>query len=1143
MKTWPARLATSVFLSVLLHAVPSAQDDPPAADLTVEAGQQGIDRADAQKRIAELESSSDMDEASRTRLIETYKQIDLWLEKEAAYTARMDAFRAAVEAAPDETTRAHAELAEHKSEPRTIATPDPGSTAEEVDQRLAQVRAEVTRLRSLFADIDRNLADERVRRTSAEEEQSAARSDLENTQRDLDAAAPEPDAPEATLADRWHLIARERARSAEVAMLEQEMLSQPTRTALLESQRELLALRIADAEARAGELEEWVRRLRQTEADRANREAARLRRDAIGKHELIVKVAEEIAGTSNATQKLLVDIDGLRSALARIETLKATTEENLRETKNALDLGIEQSLGTALLEQRRKLPTARSIEQPSADRSSRAMEERYRLFIDEREIKALSDPDRVIDQMLSPLPSSSLGDDDRAALRIELEALLATKAEHLQLLQKARADYLSAIGDLEAREAALLSRARELADILDERLLWIRNARPFGTKALGRLQDDVTWLASSALWGPVVEVAMRDARDSATGYALATILILGLWASRRRMRARVDSVAERVGRVRTDSIVLTVEALGLLILHTVPLPTAIALLGWRLMHEAEPLEETAKAVGAGLVTVACIAFVFQLLRQLCRAQGIARAHFRWDERTDRLIRAQFLWCLPIALVTGFLVALTESQPDHLRRHSLGRLAFIVLMVAAAVAAYRLLHPERGLYPAGRTKRAGSALLRRTRAIWMPLGVALPIALATLAAMGYYYAALQLELRLNETLLIILAGIFVHAFLLRWLSVSQRRLAMKVFQEKRAAAEKARGDGEREADAEGVVEPPPEIDVIEIKEQTQDLLHVTIGIAVLVGFWFAWVGVMPALGVLDEFTLWNHTAIVDGVATQVPTTLANLALALFLIGITITAARNMPGFLEIALLQRLPLEPGARYATRALVLYAIVSTGFVLSFNTIGVGWTSVQWLVAALTVGLGFGLQEIFANFVSGLIILIERPVRVGDTVTVANVSGVVSRIRMRATTITDWKRRELVVPNKSFITNELINWSLSDPIMRLDFLVGIAYGSDTKLAHSVILRICRQHPTVLAQPEPDVFFTGFGDNSLNFEARVFTSESSNTARTRILHDLHMAIDQACRENAITIAFPQRDLHFKSSEAVLKVQVEPPSRD
>lgn len=300
--------------------------------------------------------------------------------------------------------------------------------------------------------------------------------------------------------------------------------------------------------------------------------------------------------------------------------------------------------------------------------------------------------------------------------------------------------------------------------------------------------------------------------------------------------------------------------------------------------------------------------------------------------------------------------------------------------------------------------------------------------------------------------------------------------------------------------------------------------------------------MPAFRILDRVELWDQTVMVDGQETTSAVTLSNLVLSVIIIVVTILAARNMPGFLEIALLQRLPVDRGTRYATRTLILYAIAALGIALSFNAIGIGWTSVQWLVAALTVGLGFGLQEIFGNFVSGLIILLERPIRVGDTVTVGSISGVVSQIRMRATTITDWNRKELVVPNKSFITGELINWSLSDPILRLDFAVGVAYGSDTTLAHKTMLTVCKEHPMVLDQPEPTVFFTGFGDNSLNFDVRVFVTETNNTARTRVIHDLHMAIDKAFREQDICIAFPQRDVHLDTIKP-LEIHIQRPDRD
>ena len=170
---------------------------------------------------------------------------------------------------------------------------------------------------------------------------------------------------------------------------------------------------------------------------------------------------------------------------------------------------------------------------------------------------------------------------------------------------------------------------------------------------------------------------------------------------------------------------------------------------------------------------------------------------------------------------------------------------------------------------------------------------------------------------------------------------------------------------------------------------------------------------------------------------VPITLGSLLVALLLVFMTFVVVRNLPGLLEISLFRRWETGPGERYAVASIAKYAITLLGGVLAFNAIGIGWSNVQWLVAAVGLGLGFGLQEIFANFVSGLILLFERPIRVGDTVTVDNRSGTVSKIRIRATVITTFDRKELVVPNKEFVTKQVINWSLSDPVLRVEIPVG----------------------------------------------------------------------------------------------------------
>jgi potassium efflux system protein len=262
------------------------------------------------------------------------------------------------------------------------------------------------------------------------------------------------------------------------------------------------------------------------------------------------------------------------------------------------------------------------------------------------------------------------------------------------------------------------------------------------------------------------------------------------------------------------------------------------------------------------------------------------------------------------------------------------------------------------------------------------------------------------------------------------------------------------------------------------------------------------------------------------------TVKDLIVGAVVVLMTFVAGRNLPGLLEISVLQRLPLDPGGRYAITSVSRYLITLVGIVLAFWVIGVGWSNVQWLVAAITVGLGFGLQEIFSNFVSGIIILFERPMRVGDIVTVGGVSGKVARIRIRATTITDWDRKELIVPNREFITGQLVNWTLTDTILRTVIRVGVAYGSDTELARRLLLKVAQEDEHVLDDPPPVAVFDQFGDSTLNFDLRVFAPiEQFLTLR----HDLNTAIDREFRNAGIEIAFPQRDLHIRSIEPGLSI--------
>ena len=191
-------------------------------------------------------------------------------------------------------------------------------------------------------------------------------------------------------------------------------------------------------------------------------------------------------------------------------------------------------------------------------------------------------------------------------------------------------------------------------------------------------------------------------------------------------------------------------------------------------------------------------------------------------------------------------------------------------------------------------------------------------------------------------------------------------------------------------------------------------------------------------------------------------------------------------------------------------------------------------MATALTFGLAFGLQEMFANFVAGIIILFEQPVRVGDVVEIDGVTGVVTQIRIRATTITNWDKKDFIVPNKEFITGKLLNWTRSDEVTRLVMTVGIAYGSDTQHARELLEQILRDHPHVLEDPAPLVIFDQFDESTLNFTLRAFIG--SLNKRLTVTHDVHVAIDTAFREAGIEIAFPQRDLHVRTIPVELRLR-------
>ena len=257
------------------------------------------------------------------------------------------------------------------------------------------------------------------------------------------------------------------------------------------------------------------------------------------------------------------------------------------------------------------------------------------------------------------------------------------------------------------------------------------------------------------------------------------------------------------------------------------------------------------------------------------------------------------------------------------------------------------------------------------------------------------------------------------------------------------------------------------------------------------------------------------------------TIGSILLLLILFASVIIIERIVQKQLIRRFLSRTKLQPSLQFGLSRIIGYTLIAVGFYVAFQLVGVDLSSLAIIAASLGVGIGFGLQNIINNLVSGIIILAERPISIGDRIEVAGVAGRVTKIQLRSTTVVTNDNITMIVPNADFISNTVTNWSHGDPKVRIRVPVGVAYGSDLKLLQRLLLEAAAEHPKALRDPSPVVLFTEFGDSSLNFELGVWTQEMTATP-IHFTSEMNFIIDQKLRENDIEIPFPQRDLHVRS---------------
>jgi small-conductance mechanosensitive channel len=226
------------------------------------------------------------------------------------------------------------------------------------------------------------------------------------------------------------------------------------------------------------------------------------------------------------------------------------------------------------------------------------------------------------------------------------------------------------------------------------------------------------------------------------------------------------------------------------------------------------------------------------------------------------------------------------------------------------------------------------------------------------------------------------------------------------------------------------------------------------------------------------------------------------------------------------LRRLHIEEGIQYTMVRVSHYVTMIIGAIVAFQFVGINLSGLAVIFGLLSVGIGFGLQNVTSNFVAGLILLFERPIEIGDRITVGDTEGDVIAIRMRATTILSVQNISIIVPNSEFVASRVINWSHGDPKIRLDIPVGVSYESDVDKVFDAFLEVAKEHPKILRTPAPDVLFDSFGDSAWNMRLRVWIAHPKEHYLIR--SELNKAIVHKFRDYGIEIPFPQRDLHVRS---------------
>lgn len=887
------------------------------------------------------------------------------------------------------------------------------------------------------------------------------------------------------------------------AQIEQQRKSLEGNTVLqdtLQKQRDYVSANSNRLEHQLQLLQEAVNSKRLTLTEKTAQEAvtpdetARIQANPLVKQELEInhQLSQKlISATENGNQLVQRNIQ-VKNWLDRALQSERDIKEQISVLKGSL------LLSRILYQQQQTLPSADEL----SDMTNRIADLRLEQFEVNQQRDALFQSDSFVAKLEEGHSNEVTPEVHDALLDV-----VDMRRELLDQFNKQLGNQLMMAINLQINQQQLMSVSSNLKAILTQQIFWVNSNKPmdwdwiksFPEALKGQFKAMKITVNWEKAW-PAVFVAFLA--------GLPLLLIAGVIRWRLQwLRNYQAKLASQVGQLRNDTQLHTPKAILIDLIRALPVVLLILAAGLILLTMQLNISELLWAYSKKL---ALFWLVFGLCWKVLEKDGVAVSHFNMPAQLTSHWRRQIVRVSLALLPLNFWSVVSELSPLNLMDDVLGQFVILMNLLLIAVLVWPMCRES------WRDKESHSLRLLTVTVLSI-----VPVALMVLTATGYFYTTLRLAGRWIETVYLVMLWNLLYQTVLRGLSVAARRIAWR-----RALARRQHLVKEGAEGAE-----PQEEPTIALEQVNQQTLRITMLVMVAlfgVVFWAIWSDLITVFAYLDSITLWHYSGTEAGASVVRNVTMGSLLFAIVASMVAWALIRNLPGLLEVLILSRLNMRQGTSYAITSIMNYAIIAISAMTVFGALGVSWDKLQWLAAALSVGLGFGLQEIFGNFVSGLIILFERPVRIGDTVTIGTFSGTVSKIRIRATTITDFDRKEVIIPNKAFVTERLINWSLSDTVTRVVIRLGVAYGSDLDKVKEVLLQAAHEHPKVMQEPAPSVFFTTFGASTLDHELRLYVRELRDRSYT--VDELNRAIDRLCRENNINIAFNQLEVHLRNEK-------------